>query len=630
MNNNKYSLYKKYIDDQLKKLNNIYKVLLPLTGKRKLVEYTNEEVFLYKSKELNKIFDKPIIDHKKYVSASKLKNYVFEDTLSDWLDEFYNKSNSYKTNNTYKTTNINVSQSDLFKKGIKFEQDIINQIQKKFSGEYVIIATEPKHSLEVSKFYDTLNAIKNNVPIIIHGVLHDNINKTFGVPDIIIRSDYLNKLVKEPITQNTQNTQNIFGGPHYVIIDIKFSTIYLKNKNKSIKNTPLTKYYKTQICLYNIILGIVQGYTPEKAYILAKNIIGYKKNIFTPFDKLAPIEYKKDDKMIIKLCRSAISWIIYMRTNGQSWDPEKPHIIELLPNIKTNNICSNKWYRYKKRLIYKRSDILEIWNCNTHHRINAIKNGIYCWRTQGCTAKILGIKNNNKTTKIINLMFKMNQHGSKLNNFYPNKIKNNYGNWKEGGSSEFFIDFETTSDDKNNYIFIIGLGYIKPLDNEWVYKYFHINKLNEDAEEKMLHEFFNFLATYKEVALYHWGHFEETTLNKKIKKYKFDRVCSPHFGIKYKFIDMIKIFKQEPIIIRGALNFGLKTIAIAMFENKFINVSWDNNNFTNGYEASNAAKKIYNTATSVINNIEFNNIIKYNETDCRVLYEILIFLRSKI
>ena len=40
--------------------------------------------------------------------------------------------------------------------------------------------------------------MNNGIPIIFHGVLFDLDRKLFGIPDIIIRSDYINKILNYP------------------------------------------------------------------------------------------------------------------------------------------------------------------------------------------------------------------------------------------------------------------------------------------------------------------------------------------------------------------------------------------------------------------------------------------------
>ena len=75
--------------------------------------------------------------------------------------------------------------------------------------------------------------------------------------------------------------------------------------------------------------------------------------------------------------------------------------------------------------------------------------------------------------------------------------------------------------------------------------------------------------------------------------------------------------------MKGALNYSLKTIAKALYNNKLINTIWNNDTCSNGLNAMILANNLYNDN---INNIKDNKvmkeIIRYNEIDCKVLYDI--------
>ena len=45
---------------------------------------------------------------------------------------------------------------------------------------------------------------------------------------------------------------------------------------------------------------------------------------------------------------------------------------------------------------------------------------------------------------------------------------------------------------------------------------------------------------------------------------------------------MLKIFKSVPIAVKGSLNYSLKNIASAMYNNKLINTKWEDENINGG------------------------------------------------
>ena len=93
------------------------------------------------------------------------------------------------------------------------------------------------------------------------------------------------------------------------------------------------------------------------------------------------------------------------------------------------------------------------------------------------------------------------------------------------------------------------------------------------------------------------------------------------------------MFRSEPIGIKGCLNYGLKTVAKTFHKHGYIKTIWDSgSNCLDGADAAVGAYKI-EKKTKILN-IPFSSdplskeIVKYNEVDCKVLYEIIYYLRT--
>ena len=107
------------------------------------------------------------------------------------------------------------------KSGNEFEDELIKLIMKDHPVVKVADFTESRH---INKFNETISLMKKGVPIIYQGVLHNNENNTFGLPDLIVRSDYINKLIKDQvIDEEEENIKAPLLGTsfHYKVIDIK-------------------------------------------------------------------------------------------------------------------------------------------------------------------------------------------------------------------------------------------------------------------------------------------------------------------------------------------------------------------------------------------------------------------------
>ena len=92
---------------------------------------------------------------------------------------------------------------------------------------------------------------------------------------------------------------------------------------------------------------------------------------------------------------------------------------------------------------------------------------------------------------------------------------------------------------------------------------------------------------------------------------------------------MCKIFREEPITIKGCFGFGLKQIANKMKEYGMIDTILESE-CSNGMMAMIKAWKCYNNIPNPKNSPIMKDIEKYNEFDCKSLFDIMKYLRTKI
>ena len=127
------------------------------------------------------------------------------------------------------------------------------------------------------------------------------------------------------------------------------------------------------------------------------------------------------------------------------------------------------------------------------------------------------------------------------------------------------------------------------------------------------------LENKEKARFYHWFHVEKTG---------YDKFKNKHMNMKFQdleFYDLLTIFNNEPIVIKGALNFKLKEIAKAMYSHKLINTTWSDK-INDGLSVMVDAEKYYNN--NMNKQIFFRDIIKYNEIDCKVLWEMHNYIRN--
>ena len=92
-----------------------------------------------------------------------------------------------------------------------------------------------------------------------------------------------------------------------------------------------------------------------------------------------------------------------------------------------------------------------------------------------------------------------------------------------------------------------------------------------------------------------------------------------------------RVVRREPVVVRGALNFGLKTFARAMHANGLIETSWGDSK-VDGLGAMTGAwwcdSEVEATGGKLTDLELMQDIAAYNEVDCKVMMEIVRYLRD--
>ena len=579
-----------------------------------------------KRKLLNNIFVPNKITKVDYISASSLKNFMNNDPIIDYLSYWNINDLSQKPNKDRILNNKNKNEflNYLLNNGIKYENDIYEKIKEKHT---VVQVFKNVNDLNFANFELTKKYINEGQNIIYQAVLYNHENNTYGVADLLVRSNYINIFVPNTIDPEEEKIDDKY---YYFAIDIKNSTIELNKDNIYVLNSKNLPFYKVQLLLYTEALSNIIGIKVTKAFILGRRYhykqINYENNYFL---KLGTIDYKNIDFKYYDLFDKSLLWIRNVRDNGYKWELlPKPSIPELYPNMK-NNFDFN-YRQIKNDLAEKICEITQIWNVSVKHRIIAHNNGIYSWKNNKCNSQSLGFNDKSKISNIVDKIIEINKTSNKK--IEPNKILYNDNKWKVCPADiiEFYIDYETLISNDKTYIFMIGVGYHNENDN-WIFKNYHLKQLTKEDMNNMFSEFWEYIKKVLaqkgkiDSRFIHWTKAEPSQYNKCV-----DTILFPYKN----FIDLFDIFKKEPIVINGAFGFSLKSIAKAMYTNKMINTCWTNIenstiNCENGQDALLLGIKLYEQKNNINNdNIILKSIRDYNEIDCKVMFEIITYLRK--
>lgn len=623
----------------------------------------------------------PLMNNKKspndyMVSATKTKNYLMDDPFCDFLDMYYVDACGTKPKD-----NPPSFLSALFAKGILFENTIIEALAKKYKKNFVVVNTEGAQGNNEANFKKTKENMYSGTPIISQGVLFNNKNNTFGCADLIVRSDFINKLVTHKVL--TPEQINIkapaLNKYHYRVIDIKWTTLPLRAKHDTLRKDGFMHAYKGQLAIYNCALGDIQGYVPNQAYILGK---GWKRdtkearenpdtNRGDCFDKLGVIDYDGIDQGVIEETKEAIDWIRELKEKGGKWSftdpPEEKHKC-MFPNMRVDNAVYNK---IKKEIALETKEVTLVCHVGKKQRDELHSRGIYTYTDPNCNALNMGITSNNEIHEKIDNICSINRDPD--HDFLPEIVANDSdgdyedengvviddeekkrvcrpSNWQKVYQTDMFFDFETLNTDfitnkmdisnshKNIYemIFMIGVGYIE--NEKWCYKVFTVGAMDMDADKKCMDEFTQFVTDKADEIdpehkyprrLFHWTNAEIKCFNNIQLQYQ-NRWGGWQKSVM--FVDMYKVFLKEGIAIKGAFDYSLKSIGKALYTLGKIDVAWPDSAITDGRNAAYEAARYYANKIkgklSVGDKELFNDIIKYNEIDCRMIYEIVDYIRK--
>jgi hypothetical protein len=565
-------------------------------------------------------------EEKLWVSATHTRNYMLNDTLVDWIKNGNNRPNR-KQNCDF----VNF----IMKKGIEFEKELVKYINKNILP--VITVSEFITDESVKK---TIDLMKLGIPLIHSAPVRNNKNKTQGIIDLLIRSDYIDKLVEESPLEDVDihiKSPKLGVDYYYIVIDIKFSTLSLRADGIHLLNSGNYPAFKAQTWIYTQAIGIIQGYTSKFAYIMGSRWKYTKSKIkfnsYSCINKLGVINFETIDSDYKDKTEKALEWIRDVKTNGHKWSVSPPSRKELYPNM---CIDSGKWQKSKNIIADDIGEISNIWYCGIKHRNIGIDKDIKSWRDKRCISKNIGI--NGKRGEIIDKILKINRQ--ETNKILPKKIKNDLHDWKTE-SNEIFVDFETLSDiftpfdnlpnqKTSDMIFMIGIYWKNK--NKWEYTNFICKNSTYDEEYRIMDEFNNFIKVQKYPKMWYWSaenkfwkHSEKRQIDSANNKIKFDHI-SNNWNID-KWSDLNDIFCKEPIVIKGCFKFGLKAISNAMNKHGLINTKIEST-CNNGMDACVNAWTIYQNNLNPVNSDIMKDIQVYNKFDCKVLYDILSYLRK--
>lgn len=579
--------------------------------------------------------------NKDTIYPTSLFNSIRNDSIIDYF-KYHDQSDNIQN----KFSLEKLSFDYLMKDGQDFEKNVIDYIKQLMinNNEINLFYKIEYDNLEKNDHLLFTNSIilQKKYDIILGGLLHNSDDNTAGYPDLIVSDKWLHKYINENL--DLEQTNNKI----YYIIDIKATTITLINNGKNISNKYDYNTYKSQVLIYKNALDKLQYYKTNYGFIMGKKYYCNDKIYETSFETLGIIDYyyeKSNNKNFDEINKNAIKENKEVKTLK---DERSKRLFRRNTSNNMKNKYANKYKKSKQNIANENKELTQIAYIGNKEKLKANNWGITKYTDKRLTSVKMGIKGK-RGIFVDKILKHINSKNSK-NLEIP--LENNILNWRLEKNNEFYVDFETcdiiTSEKLQKIVYMIGVGYINPKNNNWEYKCFYIDYSSSTNgiknEKELVKNFIEFIFSFKKskesiktylnkTRLYHYSHAEPVEYNKLLDKIgNFEDLKINKYKDKLPWFDVHRILKGDflnPILVKECFgNYGLKVVCKALYNLGYIDLKWPDldcgitSMFIARDEIYNINKNIYNAHE------QMKRIIEYNEVDCKSVYKLLECIRK--
>ncbi len=565
-----------------------------------------------------------------------LSNYIRKDPLLDWLSLYGTPDQRDTTPNPFLTM--------IGRKNKEFHHCVVKYITNLYGEEAYDVDPNPfsatggeaeveahSHNMSYEKLQDTKASMARGVPIIFNPYFTCKL-KSYNYPlggraDMIVRNDYLNRLLGVDDAPDGKYSKK------YSIVNFKFASINLRADGTYLLNNTKQSSYKAQLWLLNRMLSYEQKYLPSVCYIIGRKYDyttkGKKIKINNAFGRVGTIDFLTEDQQYESQCMEALTWLSTIREDdASSWDLYQPgDREEMYPNMKNHN--DFPWHEVKGKVAHHINDITLMYKCGPKVRSYAHERGITDWKD--LCAETIVYKKGKVMEQIMGFI-----KGNTGDTPAP-KPTHTFKTLHNIPCVEFYMDFESVGnmyDDFSTFpeaadyamIFLIGVIIVDNVKQTKEYRSYVAERLESSAEQRivkaMLSDFQEARAQYGQdfSPVYFWSNAENYMLKRAVGEAEMSQQ-----GLL--MIDLCKYFRSAEIILPGQMSYGLKDVAKIMKEQSLIKTYWNGEDISDGLAAMIEAIKTYHHRPDHKEDF-FRSVMEYNYVDCKVMEEIVSYLRS--
>ncbi len=349
--------------------------------------------------------------------------------------------------------------------------------------------------------------------------------------------------------------------------------------------------------------------------------------------------------MIEDVAAEAIAWVRRLRAEGSTWhvlpEPTRP---ELYPHAR--NTEDAPWHAAKREIAERLGELTLLPAMNPERRAAAHVNGIRRWTDPDISAATLGVTSETFAARLDAVLA---ANRSPQPTVLPERITRADPAWRDAPVAEFFVDLETVSNLDDDFARLpriggqalvaqIGCGHLDPA-GVWRFAQWTVDALTIGEEGRIVGSWLDHVAgicggvgqPLDAARINHWSAAEPVNLD---TAYNAARTRHPDAGwpADLPWFDVLEqVIRAEPVSVTRAFNFGLKSIAKAMYAAGFIETTWGDGP-TDGLGAMvgtwSAAREATAAGIPLSTHPLMIEIATYNQVDCRTMAETVTWLRN--
>lgn len=531
-----------------------------------------------------------------WISPSGFKALYFNDPAAIWLEHHGPAHGLFPDQPEYALLGFRA------KKGREFEAAWLERL----APEARQVCQEPWEGRDPQRVRETVALMRQGAPALVQPALWWPAERVYGVPDLIVRADWL-------AARLPGAAQPAGDAEQYVVLDFKFTSRLDQPDKRETR-----AYYEAQVRLYSYILGHIQGSMPAWAWLITRDrleqplAVAIRSRIGQPLD--ADLAEKRDRAVEIHL-------------RGADLRPWRDEAVA--PNYSSDN---ERWSTARAAIMERvpGSELQRLWYLGPAAASQLRAAGITCMDTllaaepDRLPARCL------RRPKQMRAILEANRSGLPLR---PPEAA------PPARRHEFFVDFEFFSSFNVDFarewpllrgtpmIFMIGLGWIDR--GVWRYRELIAAAERHDAERAILDAFLTLLleqtgGALDDCALYHWHSAEPSQVRQAAERHALP---ADHPLRALPWVDLEQRCTEHACALPGAWSYSLKPFAQALARhNPAYDPEWPPG-MSDGSTAQVLGWHAY-ACPDPLRSREMRILSAYLEADCRAVCQVLRWLRS--